>query len=91
MQAISSLASELKPHLPWHQSRIICFALIKAHIGVGARTGLPHSLATTAANEHDLNQASNLLHGDEQFVFADAGYKGAESEKSSIQTLYSGI
>ena len=26
MQAISSLASELKPHLPWHQSRIICFA-----------------------------------------------------------------
>ena len=51
---------------------------MKAHIGVDARTGLTHSLATTAANEHDLNQASNLLHGDEQFVFADAGYRGAE-------------
>jgi IS5 family transposase len=54
---------------------------MKAHIGVDARTGLTHSLATTAANEHDLNQASNLLHGDEQFVFADAGYRGAEKRK----------
>ncbi len=44
---------------------------MKAHIGVDARTGLTHSLATTVANEHDLNQASNLLHGDEQFVFAE--------------------
>ncbi len=55
---------------------------MKAHIGVDARTGLTHSLATTAANEHDLNQASNLLHGDEQFVFADAGYRGAEKRKA---------
>ncbi len=55
---------------------------MKAHIGVDARTGLTHSLATTAANEHDLNQANNLLHGDEQFVFADAGYRGAEKRKA---------
>ncbi len=41
---------------------------MKAHIGVDARTGLTHSLETTAANEHDLNQADRLLHGDEQFV-----------------------
>ncbi len=27
---------------------------MKAHIGVDARTGLNHSLTTTAANEHDL-------------------------------------
>ncbi|STG07030.1 IS5 transposase and trans-activator [Escherichia coli] len=33
-----------------------------------------HSLVTTAANEHDLNQLGNLLHGEEQFVSADAGY-----------------
>ncbi|HGU9292341.1 TPA: IS5-like element ISKpn26 family transposase, partial [Escherichia coli] len=32
---------------------------------------------TTAANEHDLNQLDNLLHGEEQFVSADAGYQGA--------------
>jgi IS5 family transposase len=45
---------------------------MKAHIGVDAKSGLTHSL-TTAANEHDLNQLGNLLHGEEQFVSADAG------------------
>ena len=50
---------------------------MKAHIGVDAKSGLTHSLVTTAANEHDLNQLSNLLHGEEQFVSADAGYQGA--------------
>lgn len=44
---------------------------MKAHIGVDAKSGLTHSLVTTAANEHDLNQLGNLLHGEEQFVSAD--------------------
>ncbi|PSL11684.1 DDE family transposase, partial [Marinobacterium halophilum] len=51
---------------------------LKAHIGVDARTGITHSFSTTAANEHDLNQADQLLHGEEAFIFADAGYRGAE-------------
>lgn len=51
---------------------------MKAHIGVDARTGLTHTFTTTAANEHDLNQAEHLLHEDETYVFADAGYRGAE-------------
>ena len=55
---------------------------MKAHIGVDARTGLTHSLTTTAANEHDLNQADKLLHGEETFVFADAGYRGIEKRES---------
>ncbi|HCB1583845.1 TPA: IS5 family transposase, partial [Citrobacter braakii] len=42
---------------------------------VDAKSGLTHSLVTTAANEHDLNQLGNLLHGEEQFVSADAGYQ----------------
>ena len=42
--------------------------------------GLTHSLVTTAANEHDLNQLGNLLHGEEQFVSADAGYQGAPQQ-----------
>ena len=29
---------------------------MKAYIGVDAKSGLPHTLVTTAANEHDLNQ-----------------------------------
>ncbi len=51
---------------------------MKAHIDVDARTGLTHTFTTTAANEHNLNQASELLHGEERFVCADAGYHGAE-------------
>ena len=54
---------------------------MKAHIGVDAKSGLTHSLETTAANEHDLNQVGNLLHGKEEFVFADAGYQGAENRE----------
>ncbi len=54
---------------------------MKAHIGVDAKSGLTHSLETTAANEHDLNQVGNLLHGEEEFVFADAGYQGAENRE----------
>ena len=57
---------------------------MKAHIGVDARTGLTHSITTTAANEHDLNQAGELLHGDEDFIFSDAGYRGAE-QRSELQ------
>ncbi|MGL5127749.1 MAG: IS5 family transposase [Aeromonas popoffii] len=53
----------------------------KAHIGVDAKSGLTHSLETTSANEHDLNQVGNLLHGKEEFVFADAGYQGAENRE----------
>ncbi len=37
----------------------------------------PQPRVTTAANEHDLNQLGNLLHGEEQFVSADAGYRRA--------------
>jgi len=52
---------------------------MKAHIGVDAKAGLTHSFMTTAANEHDLNQASHLLHSEDDFIFADSGYRGAES------------
>lgn len=51
---------------------------LKAHIGVDARTGVTHSLTTTSANVHDLNQAEHLLHGEEAFVLADSGYRVAE-------------
>ena len=32
---------------------------------------------TTMANEHDLNQLGNLLHGEEHLSQPDAGYQGA--------------
>ena len=50
---------------------------MKAHIGVDAQSGLVHTVAGTAANVNDLNMAGQLLHGDEQVAFGDAGYQGA--------------
>lgn len=47
---------------------------MKAHIGVDAESGLVHSLVTTAANVTDIVETVSLLHGEEDTVFADAGY-----------------
>jgi len=51
---------------------------MKMHIGVDDLTGLIHSLETTAANVHDLEVVGRLLHGNEQRVFGDAGYRGVD-------------
>jgi IS5 family transposase len=40
-------------------------------------SGVVHSLTGTAANEADINQMAAVLHGQEEAVFADAGYTGA--------------
>ena len=52
---------------------------MKAHIGVDAQSGLVHTVTTTAANEADVNQVADLLHGKEEQVWADSGYRGAPS------------
>ncbi|EGU35074.1 IS5 family transposase [Vibrio scophthalmi] len=59
---------------------------MKAHIGVDAKSGITHTLVTTAANEHDLNQLHNLLHGEEEFVSGDAGYQGAQNREELKDT-----
>jgi IS5 family transposase len=51
---------------------------MKAHIGVDAKSGLAHTLVTTAGNVSDVTQTHKLLHGDEEMVFGDAGYQGAD-------------
>jgi IS5 family transposase len=51
---------------------------MKVHIGVDKDSGLIHSVETTAANVHDLTPAADLLHGEEEVVYADAGYQGIE-------------
>jgi IS5 family transposase len=49
---------------------------MKLHIGVDKDSGLIHSVVTTAANVHELTTAAELLHGDEEVVYGDAGYQG---------------
>lgn len=51
---------------------------MKAHIGVDAGTGYVHTVTATAANVHDLDQAANLVRDDDEVVYADAGYQGAD-------------
>jgi IS5 family transposase len=46
---------------------------MRCPIGVEATSGLVHSVASTAANAHELNTAADRLHGDERFIYGDAG------------------
>lgn len=52
---------------------------MKAHIGVDADSGLVHTVTTTAANESDVEQVADLLHGKEEHVWGDSGYRGAQA------------
>jgi transposase, IS5 family len=52
---------------------------MKAHIGVDADSGLVHTVTTTAANESDVEQVADLLHGNEEHAWGDSGYRGAQS------------
>lgn len=51
---------------------------MKAHVGVDADSGLVYTVVTTAGNVADVTQTGQLLHGEEEIVFADAGYTGAQ-------------
>jgi len=50
---------------------------MKAHIAVDVDSGLVHTVTTTPANESDVEQIDDLLHGKEEVVYADSGYRGA--------------
>jgi IS5 family transposase len=49
---------------------------MKMHIGVDEALGIVHSISTTPANASDITEAANLLHGEEDCVWGDAGYQG---------------
>jgi IS5 family transposase len=51
---------------------------MKAHIGADRDSKLVHTVVVTAANVADITKTSELLHGQEQQVHADAGYTGVE-------------
>jgi len=57
--------SSTKKGNQWHVGR-------KVHIGVDAESGLVHTVIGTAANVCDVTQATQLLHGQETEVSADA-------------------
>jgi IS5 family transposase len=51
---------------------------MKMHTGVDAESGLIHSVVCTAANEADVAQGHELLHGQETAIHGDSGYTGLD-------------
>jgi IS5 family transposase len=49
-----------------------------------------HEGTTTPANAHDVTQAHALLHGKEEAVFADSGYRGVEKHQE-IQDKHAAV
>ena len=56
----------------------------KAHIGVDKDTGLVHTMKVTAANVHDVTVTAQLLTGDEETVYGDSGYLGADKREDAV-------
>lgn len=57
----------------------------KAHIGVDKDSGLVHTVKVTAANVSDVATASELLTGEEETVYGDSGYLGAEKREDALR------
>jgi IS5 family transposase len=57
---------------------------MKAHIGADRDSKLVHTGVVTAANVADITKTSELLHGQEQQVHADAGYTGVEKRAEIV-------
>ena len=49
---------------------------MKAHVGVDSKSGIVHSVCTTAASVADKHMLAELLHGEERKVWGDGGYQG---------------
>ena len=51
---------------------------MKSHIGVDAGSGLVHTVVNTAANVGDVTKTGELMRDDDEVVYGDSGYTGAE-------------
>ncbi|MCD8098347.1 MAG: IS5 family transposase, partial [Lachnospiraceae bacterium] len=57
----------------------------KAHVGADKDSGLVHTVEVTAANTHDVTVTPKLLTGEEEEVYGDSGYLGAEKRKDAVK------
>jgi IS5 family transposase len=56
----------------------------KAHIGVDKDSGLVQKVKVTAANVSDVTPMPELLTGEDEVVYGDSGYLGAEKREEAI-------
>lgn len=62
----------------------------KAHVGVDKDSGLVHTLKGTSANVHDVTMVPELLSGEEEIVYGDSGYLGAEKREDAVVRNHQG-
>ena len=58
----------------------------KAHVGVDRDSGIVHHVEAAAGNVSDVAETSRLMTGDEEELYADAGYTGAEKREDALTT-----
>ena len=54
---------------------------MKIHSGVDAGSGYVHTITGTAANVHDIEETAKLIREDDEVVYGDSGYSGAEKRE----------
>jgi IS5 family transposase len=59
----------------------------KGGTGVDENSGLIHSVTFTAANEHDLKNVDDLLHGDEENVNGDSAFLNIEEHSEKAKKI----
>ena len=57
----------------------------KAHVGVDKDTGIVHHVKVTSANVNDVVETSKLLTEEEERVYGDSGYQGAEKREDAVR------
>ena len=72
------------PEMPQTQKGNQWYFGMKAHLGADRDSKLVHTVVVTAANVADITKTSELLHGAEQQVHADAGYTGVEKRAEIV-------
>ena len=70
-------AHQVKKGNTWHFG-------YKAHIGVDKDSGLVHTVEVTGANTHDVTMVPKLLTGEEETIYGDSGYLGAEKREDAV-------
>lgn len=57
---------------------------MKVHSGVDAGSGYVHTITGTAANVHDIDETAKLIREDDDVVYGDSGYSGAEKREEIL-------
>ena len=55
------------------------------HIGVDKDIGIVHTVKVTPANVYDVDIVSELLTGEEEAVYDNSGYIGAEKREDAVK------